>query len=575
MTHSIAARNPEAKIIRPMATRLARLIDLMSHYWVDPELASKDIQERRLAISKAYLVNALGLTMLVESRYSEGLIERQIHHLPRQHPRVVEQAIGLLSEHELSNGVGAALRALAHAHPFPSGSLPPKPAHTLVDARVLGFTRAGPEQRAGYREEVLALISERWVSNREWAELHGSTRISEYIRQLRTDGLDISIEYRQNDNDSSQKYAYYRYFVDPGERAAWKAEQADRENMRARLEFEKVERQSREKGQRERASMQKRVDARLAKRTGSLTGSTGSTTQYGKWVNAAPERQRPAAARAQPPALPTHRPVAPVAPPAAALARLGAVQAGHAGRSTAPVVEVASPQGVPAQDLNDRFPRAASRQVVELRGARYMRRFRPRKEGEKVTAWETLWEAQGSDGGNTAQPLQIVQGSRPSQQGAINISGRKIMDDHKLMPRTPTPEMLAYWRKGRVVQAYVGSQEQADAAAIGRWHDFWDAIAADAPCADSLVSDIDLVLAAIVDLKPLAAYGVPASHDTVQARRQQAISRAQEALLSLRRTLAPPLTQLAPPVGPTPLAGPVTNPRSTDKEFGHHLGGQR
>lgn len=48
-------------------------------------------------------------------------------------------------------------------------------------------------------------------------------------------------------------------------------------------------------------------------------------------------------------------------------------------------------------------------------------------------------------------------------------------EGHKLMPRDPTPEMMAHWRKGRVVQAYVGSQEKADAAAVARWHAFYDA----------------------------------------------------------------------------------------------------
>lgn len=46
----------------------------------------------------------------------------------------------------------------------------------------------------------------------------------------------------------------------------------------------------------------------------------------------------------------------------------------------------------------------------------------------------------------------------------------------KSMPRDPTPEMMAHWRIGRVVPAYVGSQEKADAAAVKRWQEFYDAI---------------------------------------------------------------------------------------------------
>lgn len=51
-----------------------------------------------------------------------------------------------------------------------------------------------------------------------------------------------------------------------------------------------------------------------------------------------------------------------------------------------------------------------------------------------------------------------------------------VDDGYRLMPRDPTPEMMAHWRKGRVVQAYVGSQERADAAAVERWHSFYDAL---------------------------------------------------------------------------------------------------
>lgn len=52
------------------------------------------------------------------------------------------------------------------------------------------------------------------------------------------------------------------------------------------------------------------------------------------------------------------------------------------------------------------------------------------------------------------------------------------------------------------------------------------------------VREIDRVLAALVDVKPLADYGVVGTYDTVQARRQRALARAEQALLNLRRDLA-------------------------------------
>jgi hypothetical protein len=51
------------------------------------------------------------------------------------------------------------------------------------------------------------------------------------------------------------------------------------------------------------------------------------------------------------------------------------------------------------------------------------------------------------------------------------------------------------------------------------------------------VADIDTILAAFVDLKPLAEYGVPGTYDTVQARRMRGLVRAERALLRLRRRL--------------------------------------
>lgn len=54
----------------------------------------------------------------------------------------------------------------------------------------------------------------------------------------------------------------------------------------------------------------------------------------------------------------------------------------------------------------------------------------------------------------------------------------------KLVPRDPTPEMMAHWRKGRVITAAMGSQERADAAAVKRWHEFWDALPVGVPSSD-------------------------------------------------------------------------------------------
>ncbi|MFK4705574.1 hypothetical protein ABIC83_002413 [Roseateles asaccharophilus] len=238
-----------------MASRLPRLIELMSRRWVDPELASSDTKERRLAITKAYLVNCLGLTMLVDSRYTSNHIEKQIHHLPRQDAKAVEAAIQLLSELELQHGVAEALRALVDRHPFPDGGLPPKPDFSLEEARARGFKRSA----GNLKQEAFALICAGWVSNKEWAAHSGSTRLAEYIRQLREDdGYDVSVDYRQSDTDTKQKYAYYRFFPDAGERAAWEQEQATKEFMRTEALAEQSRLEAKQK-------MELRVAARRKK----------------------------------------------------------------------------------------------------------------------------------------------------------------------------------------------------------------------------------------------------------------------------------------------------------------------
>jgi hypothetical protein len=83
---------------------------------------------------------------------------------------------------------------------------------------------------------------------------------------------------------------------------------------------------------------------------------------------------------------------APAAPPvrtmptAGTQGRIEALQ-----RRTTPKLEVESEAGVPALELNSQFPQAGSKDVVELAGKRYVRRFRPAKEGEVITRWETSW----------------------------------------------------------------------------------------------------------------------------------------------------------------------------------------
>jgi hypothetical protein len=52
-----------------------------------------------------------------------------------------------------------------------------------------------------------------------------------------------------------------------------------------------------------------------------------------------------------------------------------------------------------------------------------------------------------------------------------------------------------------------------------------------------MIADIDAVLAALTDIKPMADYGVVGSYDTVQARRQRALKNAEASLLALRRKL--------------------------------------
>ncbi|MEJ6003681.1 hypothetical protein [Paucibacter soli] len=376
MTHQIAKRNIEARVVRPMAIRLARLIELMSRYWVDPELASSDAKERRLAITKAYLVNALGLTMLVESRYTEDHGEKQIHHLPRQAPEVVAAGIEFLSEHEVQHGVADALRALVNRHPYADGGLPEKPDYTLEEARAKGLKRRRGPEAVNRKQEAFKLICEGWVSNKEWAEQTGSTRLSEYIRQLKEDDkLDVSVDYRQSESDTNQKYAYYHFYENDGERAAWNEAQAIKEFMQNEALAKKAEEAARDR-------MATRVAARRA-RAGSLSGAT---QRYGGWQKPAPGMQpQPGKPRTLFKAPET--PVARTPPPAAAMNRLQSLQ-----QRISPPEDISAP-GIPAAELNRLKPNAASREVVQLGDNRYSRRFTPGEKDSqgKVTSWKAEW----------------------------------------------------------------------------------------------------------------------------------------------------------------------------------------
>lgn len=389
MTHEIALRNPNARVTRPNAERLARLIGLMSRYWVDPDFAAEDMEDRRLAISKAYLVNHLGLVMFIEERVKEGLRPVQIHHLPRQDQSTVDHAISLLTEHELNSGVAAALRALAQHHPFSGGDIPQKPGWTRAEAAALGIkyqSRGGDGK--SLKEACLELISEVWLSSREWDRRMHTTRLAAVIDDLKEEGYDISVEMRSNESGAKKPFAVYHYFTDAGERDAWKQEQALREFKRKQDEAAAAARvEADEKARRD----QKVLDAaarRAGHRSLAKTPHSGGS-QYGGWVKPGflngGATVKPSASRQLFKA--PERPAVPTRPPAEAMARLGSLQ----GRGPLKV-EVDSAMHVPAAALNKAFPNARSKEVVQLGGMSYARRFRARKEGESVVAWETFWE---------------------------------------------------------------------------------------------------------------------------------------------------------------------------------------
>lgn len=398
--------------------------------------------------------------MYYERRVTEQRAPIQIHHLPRQDPLVVAAAIDLLSEFELDCGVADALRNLCYSHPFAQGDFPEKPGYTLAEASAAGFVRA-TRGEDGMSLEMCALkwISECWVTNRHWVERYASTRISEYKRKLEESGYDISVEYRTSDTDSKQTYAFYRYFVDPVERAAWNAEQqiklelsnaeeAERLADKAQAKADTLERQIAAAAAKDAERVARRAAAAEAKesKVAKREAAKADTVERRIAAAAAKEAERVARSAAAAEAkeskvaerkaakapetpqtsnrIPTGiNAIAPVAAPPAPISLASAPgEDSDRGRdfrrepapfhspvapSPAPVMatprapkrEIVSALGVPAGDLNRLFPWAGSRAVVEHHGMQYIRRFRPVKHNGAVQAWETFWEKEYATSG--------------------------------------------------------------------------------------------------------------------------------------------------------------------------------
>lgn len=441
MSHEVATRNIDAEVRRPPANRVARIIGMMSRYWVDPEMAADDTEDRRLAVHKAYLVNFLGLTMFIEKRYGEGRKPIHIHHLPLQDGSVVESAISLLNEQEVDAGIADELRALVNRHPFELGSWPKKPGWTHAEAIALGVQY---EKRGGGRtlqEVANEMIFAGWVTVRQFDKLTKTQRLPHYVDELnkvlaKEHKGEVSVEYIETEN-GVRPHASYHYFEDDGERAEWEAAAAEKERMKQKhiAEAEKKQadnelarqearaRRAEEKRLREEANAHKTEEKRLREQQKfsaiELSASRKMDAQRAK-VEAAVDKRRNAAVnsvarfsgwksgtpQARPGATPAAGTSAPrrffsvtnvpapvrAAPPASVLDRLGTLQART--ESAKPRVEVRSAAGVPADVLNERFPRAASKEVVVHDGCQYMRRFEPRRNNEgQVIEWLTSWGA--------------------------------------------------------------------------------------------------------------------------------------------------------------------------------------
>lgn len=366
VTHWIAKRKTDAKVTRPQAERLARLIGLMARHWVDPDLAADDMEDRRLAISKGYLVNTLGLLMYVERRVKEGRRPVQIHHLPRQEPRVVSDAVKLLSEHEKKSGVQYALWALVDKHPYPEGGLPDKPGWTHAEADAMGMRKEDRgDDGMNLRDTALAWMSERWVTSREWELAKRSTRLAALVEDLEELGYDICVEMRTDGGKGKRPYAAYRHFTDPAELEKWEQAHAERQRLKA------------EREERNAAGAKAR---KSQKKLGLGAATIAQKPRFGGWSSGS-----------------TPNAGAVTSPPAAVAQRLANLSGGQAARAsgsggTQRTHDVSAP-GVPAAELNTRFPRARSKEVVEHQGARYERKFVPAERSERgeVLRWNASW----------------------------------------------------------------------------------------------------------------------------------------------------------------------------------------
>jgi hypothetical protein len=398
MTHRIEKRNADAKIKRPNAERLTRLIGLLSRHWVDAAFVADDMNDDRLTISKGYLVNVLGLTMFVEQRLADGRRPIQIHHLPKQDRAVIELAIKLLTPNEHAHGVAVALRALVYQHPFSNGDLPPKLGYTREEADRLGMVK---ESVAGdgrsMKDVAFEMLTKEWLTVRDWSKFSKSSRLSYLVEEMNIDlaKLDpprkIAREMKVNASGSKRPYASYHYCEDPAEHAAWAELMEERAAQQLQYEREaedeKLDAEAKAKEARD-----AKILANVAKRS-----HLGGGSRYGGWkgtpqtpLSAVDPAAADAAARKVVPlfraadVVQVPRPV-----PANVAGRLQGLQT-----RVLPKTEIESAPDVPAEKLNIAFPQAGSREVVELDGRRYVRRYLPVKEGNTVREWQTRWEAQ-------------------------------------------------------------------------------------------------------------------------------------------------------------------------------------
>lgn len=420
MTHEIAKRNPEVKLNRAPAARLGRQIGELSRHWVDADFAGAEMEEsgegdlvdRRLAIVKSFLVNHLGLKMFLETRLNARRHKLQYHHLPVQDPKVIEEALALLTDHEKTEGVDVALRELlADKHPYADGTVPEKKWYSTAEADAMGLQYVPRNHEA----EVMKMISDDWTTVAMYdrrcrdEEGHGDTRLPAHVEKLLDKGVQISVEYIENSGPSKRPIARYRYFTDEGERLEWferkRVQEAlaaeDAERLRAAKDqakldaaaatYSAIERKNNER----RKGIEDRAKNRAAKTLASSKMAGGS--KFGGWANRGDSPSPAPASRQQSyfraPAVQSK----PTPAPAAALSRLDSLKQGYGavqvatGKDTIPVVEVPSPSDVPAAELNRLFPRTGSKQVKVLEGVSYRRRFMPRKVDGAVVEWQTSW----------------------------------------------------------------------------------------------------------------------------------------------------------------------------------------